>query len=55
MNDTRLSSATLARWQALSGLAFGLFATLHLINALFALGGPAAFNGLQRRLRDLGI
>jgi len=51
VNDTRLSSATLARWQALSGLAFGLFATLHLINALFALGGPAAFNGLQRRLR----
>ncbi|MDA1263694.1 MAG: hypothetical protein O2816_01285 [Planctomycetota bacterium] len=40
-----LRDTTLARLQALSGLAFGTFLALHLASALAALGGPGGYDG----------
>ncbi len=43
----------LACVQAVSGLVFLLFVSLHLVNTMLAARGPAAYNGYQRALRPL--
>ncbi len=43
----------LARVQAISGLLFLLFASLHLVNTMLAAHSAAAYNGFQRALRPI--
>lgn len=43
----------LARLQAISGMAFGLFAAIHLVNTWLALGGPALYDGFQQVVRGV--
>ncbi len=43
--------AALVRIQALSGMAFAVFLSLHLANTVSAMFGQAAYDGLQRLLR----
>jgi succinate dehydrogenase/fumarate reductase cytochrome b subunit len=43
----------LARLQAISGLVFLAFVTVHLLNLMLAARGPAAYNGFQRALRPV--
>jgi succinate dehydrogenase/fumarate reductase cytochrome b subunit len=45
------SDRRLARVQAVSGLLFLAFVTVHLVNLMLAARGPAAYNGFQRALR----
>ncbi len=42
---------TLIRVQAISGLAFGVFLVLHLLNLAVALGGPAAYDAWMAAMR----
>lgn len=42
-----------ARVQAVSGLLFGLFALVHLVNTALAALGPAVYDGFQRALRPV--
>ncbi len=43
----------LARVQAVSGLCFLAFVTVHLVNLMLAAHSPAAYNGFQRAVRPL--
>jgi succinate dehydrogenase/fumarate reductase cytochrome b subunit len=45
------TSRALARYQAISGLVFFVFAALHLLNTMFAMAGPDAYNRFQRAVR----
>jgi succinate dehydrogenase/fumarate reductase cytochrome b subunit len=46
-------SSRLVRIQAASGLAFAVFASLHLVNTMLAALGAGAYNGFQRALRPV--
>jgi succinate dehydrogenase/fumarate reductase cytochrome b subunit len=50
---SRPQDATLARLQAISGLVFAVFGSLHLINTVLGAFGAEAYNGLQRALRPI--
>ena len=45
------AAARLARVQAISGLLFLVFVSLHLVNTMLAALGPGVYNGYQRTLR----
>lgn len=52
-NSRSTVAARWARVQALSGLTFSVFATLHLVNTMLGALGPGAYNAFQRALRPI--
>ncbi len=48
---TTTNNKRLALVQAVSGLAFAVFSTLHLTNTMVSALGPGAYNGFQRVIR----
>lgn len=48
-----MTHKTLARWQAISGLVFGVFLTLHLLNLMASVFGPGLYDAFALRVRPL--